>query len=53
VHFLNGQNEAAWEVDFDLDNQIMVTKSTDGGQSFGAPSRPSNSKTGSATRRIR
>ena len=37
MHFLNGQNEAAWEVDFDLDNQIMVTKSTDGGQSFGAP----------------
>jgi hypothetical protein len=37
VHFLNGQNEAAWEVDFDLDNQIMVTKSTDGGQTFGAP----------------
>ena len=37
VHFQNGQNEAAWEVDFDLDNQIMVTKSTDGGQAFGAP----------------
>ena len=26
VHFLNGQNEAAWEVDFDFDNQIMVVK---------------------------
>jgi hypothetical protein len=37
VYFSNGQNEAAWEVDFDFDSQIMVTKSTDGGQTFGAP----------------
>jgi hypothetical protein len=37
VHFLNGQNDAAWEVDFDFDNQIMVTKSTNGGQSFSSP----------------
>jgi hypothetical protein len=28
VHFLNGQNDANWEVDFDFDNQIMVVKST-------------------------
>ena len=37
VHFLNGQNDAAWEVPLDLDNQIMVTRSTDGGATFGAP----------------
>ena len=37
VHFLNGQNEAAWEVDFDFDSQIMVTKSTTTGAQFGAP----------------
>lgn len=37
VHFLNEQNEAAWEVDFDFDNQIMVVKSTDGGVTWGAP----------------
>jgi hypothetical protein len=37
VHFANGQNDAAWEVDLDLDNQIMVVKSTDGGATFGNP----------------
>jgi hypothetical protein len=37
VHFGNYQNEAAWEVDFDFDAQIMVVASHDGGQSFGAP----------------
>jgi hypothetical protein len=37
VHFLNGQNEAQWEVDFDFDNQIMVVTSTNGGQTFGNP----------------
>lgn len=37
VHFLNGQNEAEWEVPFDLDNQILVVKSTDGGATFSSP----------------
>jgi hypothetical protein len=37
VHFLNGQNEAEWEVAEDLDNQIMVTRSTDGGDTFDPP----------------
>jgi hypothetical protein len=37
VHFFNGQNEAAWEVENDFDSQIMVIKSTDGGRTFGAP----------------
>jgi hypothetical protein len=37
VQYANGQNEAAWEVPEDLDNQIMVLKSTDGGATFGAP----------------
>lgn len=37
VHFHNYQNEAAWEVDFDFDAQIMVVKSTNGGQSFSDP----------------
>lgn len=37
VHFANGQNDAAWEVPEDLDNQIMVLKSTDGGATFGDP----------------
>jgi hypothetical protein len=35
IHFFNNQNEAAWEVDFD--SQIMVIKSTNGGESFGQP----------------
>ena len=37
VHFLNGQNDAAWEVADDFDSQVMVVKSTDGGSTFGAP----------------
>lgn len=37
VHFLNGQNEAAWEPGDLLDDQIMVVKSTDGGVTFGDP----------------
>jgi hypothetical protein len=37
VHFLNGQNEATWEVPFDFDSQIMVIKSTNGGRTFGDP----------------
>jgi hypothetical protein len=37
VHFANGQNEAAWEVPFDFDTQLMVVKSTDGGQTFSNP----------------
>ena len=49
VHFLNGQNEAAWEVDFDLDNQIMVTKSTDGGQTL-RRTRPDRATRGRAQR---
>jgi len=34
IHFFNGQNEAAWEVDFDFDTQIMIVRSRDGGQTF-------------------
>lgn len=37
VHFLNGQNEAAWEVPFDFDSQIMVVRSVDGGVTFSDP----------------
>ena len=37
VHFLNFQNEAEWEVNFDFDSQIMVLVSTDGGETFGDP----------------
>lgn len=37
VHFLNEQNEAAWEVPYDFDNQIMVVRSTDGGETFTDP----------------
>jgi hypothetical protein len=37
VHFLNGQNDAEWEVPLDLDNQVMVTRSTDGGATFDPP----------------
>jgi len=37
VHFINGQNEGAWEQAFDFDSQIMVVKSTDGGQTFSDP----------------
>ena len=35
LHFQNFQNEAAWEVDFDFDSQILVVRSTDGGVTFG------------------
>ena len=45
VHFLNGQNEAAWEVDFDFDSQIMVVKSTDGGVRSRTPCRQRSSRT--------
>lgn len=37
VHFLNGQNEDEWEVPFEFDSQIMVTKSDNGGQTFSRP----------------
>lgn len=37
VHYLNGQNENEWEVPFEFDSQIMVTRSDDGGQTFSAP----------------
>jgi hypothetical protein len=37
VHFINGQNEAEWEVSGELDSQIMVVKSTDGGETFSDP----------------
>jgi hypothetical protein len=37
VHFLNFQNDAAFEVDFDFDAQIMVVKSTNGGQTWSSP----------------
>jgi hypothetical protein len=37
VHYFNGQNEAQWEVDFDFDSQILVRKSTNGGQTFTGP----------------
>jgi hypothetical protein len=37
VSFLNGQNEAAWEVPFDFDSQILVVTSTNGGQTFSGP----------------
>jgi hypothetical protein len=39
VHFLNGQNEAAWEVPEELDDQILVVRSTNGGRTFGAPTQ--------------
>ena len=34
IHFANGQNEAAWDVPFDFDSQIMVVRSRDGGATF-------------------
>lgn len=37
VYFLNEQNEAEWEYSFDFDNQVMVVKSTDGGETFSDP----------------
>jgi len=37
VHFINGQNESEWEVSQDLDSQLMIVKSTDGGATFSDP----------------
>jgi hypothetical protein len=37
VHFINAQNDSQWEVSNDFDEQIMVVKSTDGGNTFTAP----------------
>jgi hypothetical protein len=37
IHFMNNQNEAEWEVDFDFDGQIMVVRSKDGGETFQGP----------------
>ena len=37
VHFVNNQNEDQWEVPSDFDGQLMVVRSTDGGQTFSAP----------------
>lgn len=37
VQFANGQNEAEWEVPGEFDSQIMVVKSTDGGETFSNP----------------
>jgi hypothetical protein len=39
IHFLNGQNKAAWEVTNDLDSQVMVIKSTNGGRTFSNPTQ--------------
>ena len=39
VHFINGQNDAEWEQDFDFDSQLMVVKAaaTSDAPSFGDP----------------
>ena len=37
VYFANFQNEAAWEVPFDFDSQVMIVKSTDGGVTWQNP----------------
>ncbi|MGH8911444.1 MAG: hypothetical protein ACRDVD_02950, partial [Acidimicrobiia bacterium] len=39
VHFLNFQHEDAWEIEFDFDSQIMVTRAepTSGAPSFASP----------------
>jgi hypothetical protein len=37
VYFGNYQNEDLWEIPGDFDAQMMVVRSTNGGQSFGAP----------------
>lgn len=39
VHFLNFQNEDEWEVVTDFDSTLMVTRSTDGGESWTTPVR--------------
>jgi hypothetical protein len=37
VQFINEQDEASWEVNFDFDSQLLVVKSTDGGVTFSDP----------------
>ena len=37
VHFANGQNDIAWEQDYDFDSQLMVVRSGDGGETFTNP----------------
>lgn len=37
VHFVNNQNEEAWEVEKDFDGQLMVVRSSDGGETFSDP----------------
>jgi hypothetical protein len=37
VHYLNSQDDASWEVNFDFDTQVMVVRSDDGGVTFGDP----------------
>jgi hypothetical protein len=37
VHFANYQNQDEWEVSFDSDTQLMIVKSTDGGETFTNP----------------
>ena len=37
VQFINGQNDAAWEVAEEFDSQIMVVKSTNGGVTWSSP----------------
>ena len=37
VHYANAQNEDEWEVPEDFDQQVMVIRSSNGGQSFTAP----------------
>jgi hypothetical protein len=37
VHFANSQNQMEWEVSFEFDSQLMVVKSTDGGETFTNP----------------
>ena len=39
VHYLNFQNEEAWEMEEEFDSTIMVTKSVDGGDTWTAPVR--------------
>jgi hypothetical protein len=37
VQFINEQDEASWDVNFDFDSQLLVVKSTDGGVTFSDP----------------
>jgi hypothetical protein len=48
VYFANFQNEAAWEVPFDFDSQIMVVKSTDGGVTWANPVQVAQREDGTA-----